>query len=290
MDERRLLSDLETLAHDSMAGRRAGTPGAERARRFLIGAFETRGIPSPAGGRTQPFDLWRRQDGASSQGVNVLGLASGTVYPDRYLVVTAHYDHLGVRGGEVFNGADDNASGTAALLALAAWFGEHSARHSLLFVASDGEEIGLRGARAFTEDPPVPLERIVLNVNLDMVSRSEAGELYAAGTWHRPYLTAIVQAAARLSGIKLLEGHDRPDLGTSQDWTLQSDHGAFHLAGVPFLYFGVEDHSDYHQPGDDTANITPRFYQEAVEAVLDALLLADREGEGLFEARSGGKP
>ena len=286
IDGARLLADLGALAHDSMEGRRAGTAGAERARRFVVRALGERNVPPLGAERTQPFAL--RPGGDSARGVNVLGAVTGTVHPDRYLLVTAHYDHLGVREREVFNGADDNASGTAALIALAGWFREHPARHSVVFVALDAEEAGLQGARAFLDAGLLPGEDILLNVNLDMVSRSEAGELYVAGTFHRPWLSPLVEEAGRVSGIDLIPGHDSPDLPASQDWTLQSDHGVFHEAGIPFLYFGVEDHPDYHQPGDDASEITPAFYVEATETVLDVLLLADARGEEILRARSTG--
>ncbi len=289
LDGARMLEDQRTLAHDSMEGRRTGTPGIERARRFLAQAMEDRGLGLVDGVRSRTFEFVGRQDGVSYEGVNLHALVPGTVHPDRYIVVTAHYDHLGVQDGQIFNGADDNASGTAAILAMADWFSRNLPRHSLLFVAFDAEEMGLQGARAFIQDPPVPLDRIVMNVNLDMVSRSEAGELYAAGTHHYPFLVPLVEEVASVSGITLLMGHDSPDLPPGDDWTLSSDHGPFHQAGIPFLYFGVEDHPGYHAPSDVVEEITPDFYIEAVESALDFLLLVDRRGERIMDARSGGR-
>ncbi len=288
LDGARMLEDQRTLAHDSMEGRRTGTPGIERARRFLSRVMEERGLGLVDGARTRTFEFVGRQDGVTYEGVNLHALVPGTVHPDRYIVVTAHYDHLGIQDGQIFNGADDNASGTAAILAMADWFSGNLPRHSLLFVAFDAEEMGLQGARAFIQDPPVPLDRIVMNVNLDMVSRSEAGELYAAGTHHYPFLTPLVEEVAASSGITLLMGHDSPDLPPGDDWTLASDHGPFHQAGIPFLYFGVEDHPGYHDPSDVVEEITPDFYIEAVESALDFLLLVDRRGERIMDARSGG--
>lgn len=288
IDRERLLADQAILAHDSMEGRRTGTPGNQRARRFLIQAFERNGLGLVDGDRTRSFGFTGRQDSVRYLGVNVLGLVRGTLHPERYIVVTAHYDHLGARNGEIFNGADDNASGTSALLQLSAWLRAHPPRHSVLFVAFDAEEMGLQGARAFIAEPPVPLDRIVINVNLDMVSRSEVGELYAAGPHHYPVLTPIVEEVAEASRISLLRGHDRPDLPPGDDWTLLSDHGPFHQAGIPFLYFGVEDHPGYHRSSDVVEDITPDFYVEAVETALDFILMADRRGEGIFESRGAG--
>jgi hypothetical protein len=289
IDGERMLGDQRALAHDSMEGRRTGTPGIERTRRFLHRAVEERGLGLVDGERTRSFTFVGRQDGVPYEGVNFHALVPGTVHPERYVVVSAHYDHLGVRDGEIFNGADDNASGTAAILALADWFSRHLPRHSFLFVLFDAEEMGLQGARAFIGDPPVPLDRILMNVNLDMVSRSEERDLYAAGTFHYPFLTPLVEEVAATSGVNLLRGHDRPDLPPGEDWTMASDHGPFHQAGIPFLYFGVEDHPGYHAPSDVVEEITPAFYIEAVETVLDFLLLVDRRGERILDARSGGE-
>jgi Zn-dependent M28 family amino/carboxypeptidase len=279
------MGDLRALAHDSMAGRRSGTAGNAQARRFIESALQARGGAGMGAVRTQAFSFVGRQDPRPQEGVNVLAHVPGTVHPDRYLVISAHYDHLGVEGGQIFNGADDNASGTAGLLALAEWFSRNPPRHSLLFAFFDAEEVGLQGARAFIGDPPVPLDQILISVNLDMVSRSEVGELYVAGTYHSPFLVPWVEEVAEQSRLRLLLGHDRPDLPPGDDWTLSSDHGPFHQAGIPFLYFGVEDHPGYHAPSDTWDAITPGFYVEAIETILDAVLLLDQRGERLLSAR-----
>ncbi|TVP74692.1 MAG: M28 family peptidase [Gemmatimonadales bacterium] len=269
-----------------MEGRQTGTPGGDRAQAWLVEEFERRGIPDLNGTRTMPFDFVPRGGDTELEGVNILGWIEGSVHPERYIVVTAHYDHLGVRNGEIYNGADDNASGTAAILEIAGWFRDNPPRHSILVVAMDAEEMGLQGARAFIAEPPVPLDRVVMNVNLDMVSRNEDDELYAAGTYHYPFLAPLVEEAADHSGISLLMGHDSPDLPPGDDWTMSSDHGPFHQAGIPFIYFGVEDHPGYHDPTDTADRITPEFYVEAVETALDFILLADRRGERILEERA----
>ena len=285
IDAQQMLDDLGALAHDSMEGRRTGTPGNERARSMLLEAFEARGIQTVRGERTQAFTFTGRQDQQSYEGLNILGMVEGTVHPDRYIVLTAHYDHLGVQNGQIYNGADDNASGTAAILAIGEWLRNNPPRHSVVLAALDAEEMGLQGARAFIADPPVPLDRIVMNVNLDMVSRSEAGELYAVGTYHYPFLTPLVEEVAEGSPVTLLMGHDSPDLPPGDDWTMASDHGPFHQVGIPFLYFGVEDHPGYHDPSDTADAITPDFYVAAVETILDFVIQADRRGERILESR-----
>jgi len=285
IDGELLLRHLSILAHDSMEGRGSGTPGNERARRFLLLELDRMGLEPVAGTRSQSFPVVDPRKSMDHEGVNVMGFVEGSRYPDRYLVVTAHFDHLGVQNGKIFNGADDNASGTAALLALARYFLANGSEHSIIFAALDAEEMGLQGARAFVEHPPVPLGEIFMNVNMDMISRSEVGELYAAGTYHYPFLEPLVDQVAAQAPVTLLKGHDSPDLPPGDDWTMASDHGPFHLEGIPFLYFGVEDHPGYHDPSDTFENITPDFYVDAVETILDFILLADREGSMIYEHR-----
>lgn len=242
-----------------------GTAGAARARAYLTSRMAALGLDTVPGGRQQPFG----DDG----GVNLIGLIRGKA-PGPVILLTAHYDHLGIQGGEVYNGADDNASGTAATLAIAASLMRDRPQHSVLVVLFDGEESGLRGARAFVKAPPIPLDSILIVINLDMVSRSAAGELFAVGPGHRPQLAALVEGAACASGVKLMLGHDK-GAGGSGDWTQQSDQAPFHAAGVPFIYLGVEDHPDYHQATDDVNAIDPDFYLEAARASAAVLRQAD---------------
>ncbi|HUF50379.1 MAG TPA: M20/M25/M40 family metallo-hydrolase [Longimicrobiales bacterium] len=272
-----LIRDISVLSHDSMEGRLVGTPGSARARAYLESRFRQAGLEPVAGqSYLQPFEFMRGNPPAATSGVNIIGVVRGTELPARYIVVTAHYDHVGIREGQIYNGADDNASGTAALMALARTFTQSKPRHSMIFVAFDAEEGGLRGARHFVGDLPVAKDAIVLNVNMDMVSRSDAGELYVAGTARYPHLLPPVQRAIAVAEVKLLTGHDVAGTGRD-DWTSQSDHGAFHAAGIPFLYFGVEDHPDYHRPTDDFEKVDPGFYVRSVRTIAAAVRILDRD-------------
>jgi hypothetical protein len=198
VDSVQLMRDIGVLAHDSMEGRLVGTPGSERAQRFLVRRFAEVGLQQLGGTYSHSFTFDRQ--GQQVRGVNIVGQVRGTALPERYIVVTAHYDHLGVRNGEIYVGADDNASGTAGLLALADYFNRNRPRHSIIFAALDAEEGGLRGARAFVATPPVARQAIVLNVNMDMVGRNDRNELYVAGTRHYPQLLSIVQRVAAGGG------------------------------------------------------------------------------------------
>lgn len=271
VDTARLMTDVRVLSADSMEGRAAGSRGSAKARAYLLRRFHEVGLQPIDDSFAWPFTGRGARGGSDESGVNLVAVIAGTTEPERYIVVTAHYDHLGIRDGAVFNGADDNASGTAALLEIAQELTETPPEHSIIIAALDAEESGMRGAHAFIDDPPVPRSRILANLNLDMVSRSDTGELWVAGTYHYPNLLPLVEEIAARAPVELRIGHDRPR-GTGQDdWTTMSDHAAFHAAGIPFLYAGVEDHPDYHKPTDDAERIDPAFYGDAVETIIDLL-------------------
>jgi Zn-dependent M28 family amino/carboxypeptidase len=287
LDSARLLADLSALAADSMEGRRIGTPGGARARAYLMRALTLIEL-APASDRLDlPFTAPGR-GGATLNGVNLAAVVRGTVHPGRYVVVSAHYDHLGigrpVKGDSLYNGADDNASGTAGVLAIARWFKGHPPENSIIFALFDGEEAGDLGSKAFVERPPVPLERIIANVNLDMVSRNARGELYAAGATPNPVMRPLLERLAASASVTLLLGHDT---GLGQDnWTGQSDQSSFHAKEIPWVYFGVEDHPDYHRPSDDAAHIQPAFFYHAVQTVAAFVSLLDASLDRIERADS----
>jgi hypothetical protein len=266
LDSARLLADMSALAADSMEGRRIGTAGGARARAFLLRAITAIGL-SPARDSFPMHFSARSLLAGAVNGVNLAAVVRGTVHADRYVVLSAHYDHLGVRDGAIYNGADDNASGAAALLEMARWFKAHPPANSIVFAWFDGEEEGLLGAKAFLERPPVPVGRVVANVNLDMVSRNVKGELYASGATPYPVMKPLLDSVAAIAPVTLLLGHDT-GLGES-NWIQQSDQGAFASRGIPFVYFGVEDHPDYHTPRDTMAHIQPGFYYRCVRTITE---------------------
>lgn len=159
---------------------------------------------------------------------------------------------------------------------MAQYFTKHKPSHSLIFAAFDGEEIGLQGSRYFVANLPVKKEQIALNINMDMISRNDKNELYAVGTFHYPQLKTTLEKVQKDAKVKLLLGHDDPKLGRD-DWTFQSDQGAFQREKIPFIYFGVEDHKDYHQPTDDFENINQEFYVHAVETIIEAVKGFDKD-------------
>ena len=274
-----LLDDVRILSADDMEGRDTGSPGGERARAYIVARLEAMGVEAPPVGRLQPFEaeVPSRSGLMRYKGTNIIGLIPGTRVADRYIVVTAHYDHVGISGDQIYNGADDNASGVATMLEIARRLKAQPPEHSVLIVAFDGEERSLIGAKHFVQAPPVPLSSIALNLNFDMTSRAETdGHLWVTGTYQNPTLRPILQSIAANGAISLSFGHDTPQDTGSDNWVEASDHGPFFKANVPFLYMGVIDHPDYHRPSDDFERITPSAFISATELAVSAFRALDQ--------------
>lgn len=267
-----LLKDVEILSSDAYEGRKTGTKGAEMARTYLSSRFSESGIKvlESLQGYEQAFTFINGSE--TINGKNLLGYIQGTT--DSIIVISAHYDHIGIINNEIYNGADDNASGVAGLLKIAAHFSKQKPNYTLLFAAFDAEEMGLRGAKAFLINPPVVLSKIKLNVNMDMISHNDKGELYACGTFKYPELKKYFHTSS--PNVKVLFGHDDPKLG-HDDWTNQSDQGAFNDKNIPFIYFGVEDHKDYHKASDEFKNINTTFFIDAAQSILEIVINIDKK-------------
>ncbi|HWU79971.1 MAG TPA: M20/M25/M40 family metallo-hydrolase, partial [Caulobacter sp.] len=276
------IDDVRVLSADDMQGRAPGTPGSEKARAYILSRFAQIGL-SPIGDKfEQPF-TYAKRDGSTVQGTNLVARIKGTQGGEA-MVVSAHYDHLGVREGQIYNGADDNASGVAGLLAVAEAFKAKPPKHDVILAVVDAEEGGLRGAKAFVAAPPVPLASIALNVNFDMLSKNAKNELYVSGTAPFPYLKPILVKVATTAPVTLKLGHDTDADGKDNNWTNQSDHYAFAEKGVPWVYFGVEDHPEYHKPTDDFATVPQDFFKRSVATVVQASLALERELDDVAKA------
>lgn len=269
-----LWQDFVALAADDMQGRLTGSNGAARAREYILHRFAEAGVAAPPAGHLQTFHYGHKQ---SQTGINVIGWRRGCVTPDRYVVISAHYDHLGIVGGRIHNGADDNASGVAGLLELARRSADQCPALSLIFLATDAEEPGLHGAKAFLAAPPIAREQIAFTLNMDMIARGgKQRKLVLAGASRFPGLLAHLQQQS--PAIKLVAGHERASrrdnlAGMSGvDWPNASDHAVFRRAGIPWLYFGVDTHRDYHTHEDDSERADPAFLAAAVDSIWHGLL------------------
>lgn len=200
------------------------------------------------------------------QGENVLGYVEGGDKKDELVVVTAHYDHIGEDGGEVYNGADDDGSGTVAILEMAQAFSRakaegHGPRRSILFMAVSGEEKGLLGSEWYSEHPVFPLERTVANLNIDMIGRFDS--VHAASP---PYVYIIGSDRLSTELHRINEEANAAYAHLILDMTFnaendpnrfyeRSDHYNFARKGVPVVFYFSGVHEDYHQPGDEVAKI-----------------------------------
>lgn len=269
---------FETLASDDMQGRATGTPGGDKAREYLKTEIKALDVFDTTLGQVFSFTPRAQTNEIPKEieGTNLIGLIDvddNNTGP--LLVITAHYDHLGTHeDGEIYNGADDNASGSAALFAIAKSFKISPPKNDVMIVWLDAEERGLQGARALVAQDDSFNGRAVFNLNLDMVSQNES-EIYFAGTSYYPELRPLMEKAAKGTGLTLSFGHDRAEDGPD-DWTNQSDHAIFHAAGIPFGYFGVEDHPHYHRTSDSFDTIPQGFYKQSVQTLINAAHVLDK--------------
>jgi hypothetical protein len=211
---------------------------------------------------------------------NVCGFWPGSdpVLKNEMIIVSAHYDHVGVNRGQIYNGADDNGSGTCTLLALAEGLKQYGPlRRSVLLMWVCGEEKGLWGSDAWNKHPYLPEGcKAVADINIDMVGRNEPEKLLITPTEkHKSYsfLTKVAETCAALEGFHGKKDGD-PVLGSADDYWQRSDHYNFVKAGIPACFLFSDVHEDYHQPTDDPDKIDyDKIHRVArlVLRMLDAL-------------------
>lgn len=245
---------IGALAHDSMRGRATPSSEIEKAASYVEGVLHAAGL-APAGdggGFVQRFPI----GGASAP--NVIGLVPGRdpLLAREYVVVVAHLDHVGtgraIQGDSIFNGADDNASGSAGLMAIAeAVAGARGFRRSVLFLSVSGEERGLVGSRWFVDHATVPIDSVVGLVNLDMISRNARDSVFLNG-WGKSTISTLVESLA--AGHPELGLSAGPDIEDRPRTPADSDHWPFQRLGVPYIFFYTGEHPDYHRPGDEPSH------------------------------------
>lgn len=272
LDSTQMATDLQQLSADAFRGRKAGTAEIILSHQLIQNRLRQAGVDSFATGFFQDFTL------SAVQHRNLLGIIRGNEKPDEYIIMSAHYDHIGVAGsGDVYNGADDNASGVAAVLAAAKYFKTHPPKHSIIFALWAAEEIGLRGSKYFTDNLPgtLTLAQIKFNLNLDMIARSDNNKIWGCGTFHYPGYKYLIDSLQGKTTVELKAGYDSPS--SPQDWTFLSDQGSFHQKNIPFLYLGVEDHADYHKVTDEFSKISLTRFTENANIAAQMMLLLDRK-------------
>jgi hypothetical protein len=270
--------DVEHLASNALEGRGTGTAGNDSAAAYIARRFEllrlatlpngcegSNGVLQPRCERKylQPFVA--RSAAAAHAGLpselpsqNVVALLRGSdpALANEYVVIGAHFDHLGRSGASALdpdsaeairNGADDNASGTSTVMELARLLSRHAPRRSVVFVTFSGEELGLLGSQWFVEHAPVPTDAMVAMLNFDMVGRLRNDKLIVYGVETATEMRRVVDSAAAGTGL---------DVRGVGDGFGPSDHSSFYAKGIPVLHFFTDLHEDYHRATDDADKVS----------------------------------
>jgi Zn-dependent M28 family amino/carboxypeptidase len=263
IDTTDLRRQLAVLAADSLQGRLAGTPGADRAAAYLAARLADLGL-EPAGtdgAFLQRFAMPAVGGTGADSTQNVVAIVRGTEpgLAGEYVALGAHYDHLGmgapVAGDSIYNGADDDGSGTVALLEVAEALSRGPRpRRSVLLVLHGGEEEGLLGSFYFTLRPTVPRDSIVAQLNVDMLGRNAPDSLAVIGAGRiSSELDSIVRRQAANEGLALDFTYDAPD--HPERLYYRSDHYNYAQYGIPVAFFFAGLHPDYHMPSDEIDKI-----------------------------------
>lgn len=300
---------LSTLAADSMEGRRTGTAGAHRAARFLAAEFERYGVEpagddgyfqriplvrvsmTTAGGTVERLRLPSAEldfdtvpaDRRVETEVNVVGIVRGTdpEVAGEAVVVGAHFDHVGIGTpvdgpagpDSIYNGADDDGSGSVAVLEIARTFARgESPRRTVIFLLSTGEEMGLLGTRWYLEDPVVPLDRTVADLQIEMIGRPDSLAGGFGHGWLTGYERTTMGDQLAATGSPIV-----PDPRPDQNFFFRSDNIAFAQLGIPaHTLSSFNLHTDYHRPSDEVDLIDFDHMAALVEASVEAVrFLAD---------------
>jgi hypothetical protein len=261
-DSARIRADIEYLSSDALEGRGTGTPGFDSAAAYAARRYASLGLRALAPGYFQPFQarsaMLAHSGGLASVATqNVVAMLPGSdpALRGQAIVVGAHLDHLGTSPvgaldpdarEAIRNGADDNASGSAAVLELARLLTAHPTRRSVIFANFSGEELGLLGSQYFVEHSPIPVDSIAAMLNFDMVGRLRADSLIVYGVATARELPALLDSARAGTGL-FVRG-----VG---DGFGPSDHSSFYARDIPVLHFFTNLHEDYHRASDDAAKI-----------------------------------
>ncbi len=256
---------LFTFAGDDFEGRDTGEPGQKKAAEYLKTQYKKLGIPSPFGGddyyQEIPESYFR---GGIKSSENVLAFIEGSEKPDEIVVLSAHYDHVGVNeNGEIFNGADDDGSGTVSLLEIAEAFMNAKKdgvgpKRSILFLHVTGEEKGLYGSKFYTENPVFPLENTVTDLNIDMIGRIDKkheGEdkenyVYLIGSDRLSSELHNISEAVNSKYTKLDLDYTYNAKNDPNRFYFRSDHYNFAKHNIPIIFYFNGVHEDYHKPTD----------------------------------------
>lgn len=217
------------------------------------------------------FRLKKEYDLSPINTANIIAIIEGSdpILKNEYIAITAHIDHLGIQGNEIMNGADDNASGCAAVIEIAEALSKSKLKRSVICILFTGEELGLFGSYYFTENPPVMLKNIIAVGNIDMIGRPDTvpNEFSTVGADKiSPKLKEIInEVNIRTSNLILDTVNHNSDF-------IRGDHYTFYLQGIPSVMFTSLEHEDYHTPADDPDKIDYEFLQKSSQLVYEIIL------------------
>lgn len=266
VSENNLNKNLYVIASDEMEGRDTGTEGQKKAGKYIIEHYKKLGIPFPKGAENYyqpiPAEFFVRPFSPKlPASENIWAFIEGSEKPEEILVISAHYDHVGLRNGEVYNGADDDGSGTVALMEIARLLQKakkegFGPKRSVLILHVTGEEHGLHGSRFYAENPLFPLENTIANINIDMIGRRGYGKedndnyIYVIGSDRLSTDLHQISEMANQKYVGLELDYKYNDLSDPNRFYYRSDHYNFAKKGIPAIFYFNGVHDDYHKPTD----------------------------------------
>ena len=266
-----LKTNLTVIASDSMQGRDTGSEGQKKAGRYIIDFYKKHGVSLPKGA-TDYYQhipaayLNAKYNENLPDSENIWAFIEGSEKPEEIVVVSAHYDHIGMKGNEIYNGADDDGSGTVAIMEIAAAFQKakdegHGPKRSILILHMTGEEHGLHGSRYYSEHPLFPLANTVADINIDMIGRRDPfhkesnNYVYLIGS---DYLSTDLYNVCEDVNKKynfLTIDYKYNDKSDPNHFYYRSDHYNFAKNGIPVVFLFNGTHEDYHKPTDEVSKI-----------------------------------
>ena len=295
-----LKKNLMVIASDEMQGRDTGSEGQKAAGKYMINFYKNLGIsyPKALGSYYQivPKEALKTRRGDLPESENILAFIEGTEKPEEIIVVSAHYDHVGTKDGVVYNGADDDGSGTVAVMEIAEAFQEakkagKGPKRSILFLHVTGEEHGLLGSKYYSDNPVFDMKNTVVDLNIDMIGRSDKENegkdyVYVIGSEMLSSQLKVINEAANKITHNLELNYKYDDPNDTQRLYYRSDHDNFAKHGVPVAFFFDGIHADYHQPTDDPEKIDYPLLQKRAQLVFaTAWELANRNDRILVDKK-----
>lgn len=300
--EKDLKKMLYVVASDEMEGRETGSKGQKKAGLYMIEQYKKNGVSFPKGATDYYqhipaafLNAKRNENLPDSE--NIWAYIEGSEKPDEVLVISAHYDHVGIKNGEVYNGADDDGSGTVAVMEIAKAFAKakkqgHGPKRSILFLHVTGEEHGLHGSRYYSENPLFPIANTITDINIDMIGRRDVEH---AKTNNYVYVIGADRLSTDLHNavvaqndkyVKLDLDFKFNDPKDPNHFYERSDHYNFAKHGIPAVFFFNGVHEDYHGKGDEPQKIEyDALTKRAQLAFVVAWDLANRENRPVVDKK-----